>query len=352
MTLSQDDLRTTTSATASPKFERDVLLLNGKEEVIEGSKRLTTLFRELRALRKKVEEKEGASSTPLSEMKLRIVSENNFPTAAGLASSAAGFAALVKAVATLYKLPQNDEELSILARQGSGSACRSLFGGYVAWQMGEKADGSDSKAVQIAPVSHWPEMQAAILVVNAAKKDTASTQGMQVTVNTSDLFCERVNNVVPRRFEEMKKSILDRDFEKFAELTMKDSNQFHAVCLDSYPPVFYLNDVSRCIIRIVEQINIEAGKAVAAYTYDAGPNAVIYYQKEHENIVLGSIKSIVPDVFPKDNNIKPFTAPGFDQRWTSTIANGVERVILTKIGPGPQEISVHLVGGDGEPLKK
>ena len=80
-----------------------------------------------------------------------ICSRNNFPTAAGLASSASGFAALVASLAALYKLPATPSELSLIARQGSGSACRSLFGGYVAWEMGTKPDGSDSLALVIRP---------------------------------------------------------------------------------------------------------------------------------------------------------------------------------------------------------
>lgn len=197
----------------------------------------------------------------LSEMALRIVSENNFPTAAGLASSAAGFAALVRVIADLYGLPSTPTELSRIARQGSGSACRSLFGGYVAWEKGTEADGSDSVAVEVAPVSHWPDMRALILVVSAEKKGVSSTSGMQATVATSTLFCERAVNTVPRRMEEMKKAITDRDFETFGKVTMRDSNSFHATCLDTDPPIFYMNDVSRAAIRMVEEMNEAAGKS-------------------------------------------------------------------------------------------
>ncbi len=234
-------------------------------------------FNDLRALRKEVEAKDP-SLVKLSEFGVHIVSENNFPTAAGLASSAAGFAALVRAVADLYKLPQSPSELSKIARKGSGSACRSLFGGFAAWEMGNEVDGSDSRAIEIAPKEFWPGIKAAILVVSASKKDTSSTSGMQNTVATSPLFQYRIKEVVPKRYEEMKSAILSKDFETFGNLTMQDSNQFHAVCLDSTPPIFYMNDTSRSIIRIVDEINKISNKTIAAYTYDAGPNAVIYYE--------------------------------------------------------------------------
>lgn len=227
------------------------------------------------------------------------MSENNFPTAAGLASSAAGFAALVRAIADLYQLPNTPTELSRIARQGSGSACRSLFGGYVAWEMGTRIDGSgmfhlkffcagklyellltlvDSLAVQVAPASHWPTMRALVLVASAEKKDVSSTSGMQTTVATSDLFQRRVEEVVPKRFIAMKEAILAKDFPTFAELTMRDSNSFHAVCLDTFPPIAYLNPTSFAAIRLVGDINKKAGKSIAAYTFDAGPNAVIYFE--------------------------------------------------------------------------
>lgn len=350
VTLSQSDLRTTTTASCSMDFSKDRLWLNGKEEDV-SAKRMQTLLRELRVLRQEMEEKSRESVAPLSRMRLHIVSENNFPTAAGLASSAAGYAALVKAIASVYQLPHSDEELSVLARQGSGSACRSLFGGFVAWEMGQGEDGLDSKAVQIAPVEHWPQIKAAILVVSAEKKDTSSTSGMQVTVKTSPLFKERIENVVPKRFEAMKNAIVQKDFATFAELTMQDSNQFHAVCLDSSPPIFYLNDISRCAIRIVEEINNKAGKLIAAYTFDAGPNAVIYYEEEHEQEVLGPIKCILKDSEGwDDDSIGELSSTGFDKRWVETLRGGVERVILTRVGPGPQKSSISLIDKEGAPI--
>lgn len=326
VTLSQDDLRTLTTASASESFEKDQLWLNGKLESLD-TPRTQACLADLRKLRASIEQ---SPDTPkLSQMKLHIVSENNFPTAAGLASSAAGFAALVSAIAKLYELPQDMSELSKIARKGSGSACRSLFGGFVAWEMGTLPDGQDSKAVEIAPLEHWPSLRAVILVVSDDKKDTPSTTGMQSTVATSDLFAHRIAEVVPQRFEAMKKAILDKDFPKFAELTMKDSNSFHAVCLDSYPPIFYLNDTSKKIIKMVEAINQQ--EVVAAYTFDAGPNAVIYYDEANQDKVLSLLYKHFGHV------------PGWKTHYTAeTPVAGVSRIIQTSIGPGPQETSESL----------
>jgi diphosphomevalonate decarboxylase len=83
---------------------------------------------------------------------------------------------------------------------------------------------------------------------------------MQRSVETSDLLAHRVKNCVPKRVDAMKKAIQERDFKTFAEITMKDSNQFHAVCLDTYPPAVYLNDVSHSIIRFIHQYNAACGQ--------------------------------------------------------------------------------------------
>lgn len=348
VTLAQEDLRTLTSVATSSGFTADNLWLNGKEEGIKGERTVACL-KDLRKLRKQLEDSD--SSLPkFSEWGLHIVSENNFPTAAGLASSAAGFAALVVAISKLYELPQLMSEISKIARKGSGSACRSLFGGYVAWEMGESEDGEDSKAVEVAPLDHWPTMKAAILVVSDDKKDTPSTTGMQTTVASSDLFQWRIKEVVPKRFEEMKKSIIERDFETFGDLTMKDSNSFHAVCLDSTPPIFYLNDTSKKIIKLVHMLNEQEGKIIAAYTFDAGPNAVIYYEEKNQKKVLGLIHKYFQKVSGWEkvaNEVADFEDSSivFDKE----AYKGVSKIILTKIGSGPQETSQSLINEQGLP---
>lgn len=356
VTLSQDDLRTHTTAACSSSFPaEDSLLLNGKPQDVSGA-RTQACFRELRALRKEVEARDS-NAPKLADLPLKIVSENNFPTAAGLASSAAGFAALVRAIANLYELPADPTVLSRIARQGSGSACRSLFGGYVGWEQGTAADGSDSAAFEVAPASHWPNMRAVILVVSAAKKDVSSTSGMQTTVATSSLFASRARDTVPARMKQMQTAISNRDFPAFAKLTMMDSNSFHATCLDTYPPIFYLNDVSRAAIKLVEHINTTAGKTIAAYTFDAGPNAVIYYLDEHETAVAGVFKTLLADKdgwsgkrgsAVKGNYEHAARANAEAEGAVGLLKEGVSRVILTGVGEGPVRTEEALVDERGE----
>jgi len=151
--------------------------------------------------------------------------------------------------------------------------------------MGSKPDGSDSLAVEVAPREHWPDIHALICVVSDDKKGTSSTSVMQRTVETSPLLQHRIKHVVPERMKAISEAILARDFDKFARIPMQDSNQFHAVALDTDPPSLYMNDVSRAIIALIVEYNrvsvANGGKLKAAYTYDAGPNAVIYAPKEN-----------------------------------------------------------------------
>ncbi len=353
MTLAQSDLRTLTTASCSAGYsieQGDSLLLNGEPSDVSGA-RMQACFRALRTRRAALESADP-SLPKLSTLPLRIVTENNFPTAAGLASSAAGFAALVRAIADLYELPDSPSDLSLVARQGSGSACRSVFGGYVAWRMGEAADGSDSRAEQVAAAADWPDMRALILVVSAAKKGVGSTAGMQQTVATSDLFKARVDVTVPRHMAAMEKAIKERDFATFAEVTMRDSNSFHATCADTYPPIFYMNDVSRAAIRAVETINAAAGRTVAAYTFDAGPNAVVYYLEKDEAEVVGAFASLLGAADGWKAGVAALkSSVVLDSAVAAVLKGGVSRIIMTGVGEGPVKTEQHLVRENGEPVK-
>lgn len=235
--------------------------------------------------------------------KMHICSENNFPTAAGLASSAAGYACLVYTLACLYGV--RNEELTTIARMGSGSACRSMFGGFVHWLKGSAPDGSDSVAVPIAPATHWPEMRVLIFVVNDARKKVSSTAGMQRSVKNSAILKYRASDCVPSRVTEMTRAIREKNFRVFGELTMKESNQFHAVCLDTYPPCVYMNDVSHSICSLIHKYNDDAGEVRVAYTFDAGPNACVYLLDREVSKFLSFINIIYPnDEIPLEEYIR------------------------------------------------
>jgi diphosphomevalonate decarboxylase len=224
----------------------------------------------------------------------------------------------------------------------------------VAWDMGTREDGMDSVARVVAPRSHWPEMRALILVVSAEKKGISSTAGMQATVKTSALYKTRTQEVVPKAMEEMEKAIKEKNFQNFARITMKESNSFHASCLDTEPPIFYLNDVSRAAIRAVESLNEKAGRNVAAYTFDAGPNAVIYYEEKSAELVAASFEGVLGNVAGWEGKSWQTGLTGqkvFDEKITKVLSEGVNRVILTGIGEGPVSVQEHLVDENGNAIE-
>lgn len=211
-TLSSDQMNSKTTVMISPNFEEDRLWLNGKEESCI-SPRVQACLKEIR--KRASEKHKGKNDFGTGLWKAHICSENNFPTAAGLASSASGYACLVTALAKAYKV---EGDYSIIARLGSGSACRSVIGGFVRWHKGNQEDGSDSFASQIVPATHWPSIRILILVVNDARKKIGSTPGMQRSVETSELLKHRASHVVPQRIEQMIKAIKNHDFEHLLRL--------------------------------------------------------------------------------------------------------------------------------------
>ncbi|MEM4554226.1 MAG: diphosphomevalonate decarboxylase [Candidatus Anstonellaceae archaeon] len=289
-------LRTVTSVKFDPSLLQDKLILNGKEASqaeLERAKKVLDAVRAKAKLR----------------YKALVVSENNFPTGAGIASSASGFAALACAAADAAGLDATPNQLSIFARLGSGSACRSVLGGFVEWKRGIRKDGLDSYAVQIASDKHWPSLRNIIAIVSHEKKEIGSSDAMERTTKTSSLYWKRVADL-PKTISKMKRAIKERDLAAFLELAMRESSNMHAVMLDTYPPIVYLNDVSKEIMRQVHLFNAQKRKVCAGYTFDAGPNAHIYTEEKYQREVEQMLSSIP----------------------------GVKQVISCKVGSGPKKI--------------
>lgn len=356
MTLDANEMSANTTISASESFKQNRMWLNGDEVAFEDNARVMRCLEGVQRLALA----NGELKFPLS-WKLHIASYNNFPTAAGLASSAAGYACLVYTLARLYELPMN-EELTTIARQGSGSACRSLYGGFVHWRRGATEDGSDSNAVQLQTSDHWPNMHMLILVVNDARKKTGSTKGMQLAVQTSTLIQHRANEVVPQRIKQLTAAIKSRDFATFAEITMKESNQLHAIALDTYPPCVYMNDVSHAIVNFVHDYNEAVGSLQVAYTFDAGPNGCLYVLDEHVPRLLAAIQLAFPnDAQQSVEYLKGIPVPPLELQNGKTNGslshiypkNMLKYIIHTKIGDGPRQLSDEkslLI--DGFPLPK
>ena len=215
----------------------------------------------------------------------RVDSTNNFPMGAGIASSASAFAALALAASKAAGLDLDEAALSRLARTGSGSACRSVPGGFVEWL----ADGCDpdSGAVSIAGPAHW-DLRDCVAIISQEHKPTGSTEGHALAY-TSPLQQARVDDA-PQRLEKCRNAILERDFATFAEITELDNNLMHAVMMTSSPPLFYWEPTTITVIKAIRSWRDE-GLSVC-YTVDAGPNVHVICQPDAQEQIESRLRQI------------------------------------------------------------
>lgn len=218
----------------------------------------------------------------------RVESENNFPTGAGIASSASAFAALALAASRAAGLELSEAALSRLARRGSGSACRSIPGGFVEWQAGE--DDESSYAFSIAPPEGW-NLVDCIAILSQEHKATGSTAG-HALARTSPLQAARVQDA-PRRLDLCRRAILERDFDAFAAIVELDSNLMHAVMQTSAPPLLYWQPATLAVMQTVVEWR-QAGLP-ACYTLDAGPNVHVLCPAEAASQVEAGLR-LIPGV--------------------------------------------------------
>ncbi len=245
-------LETRTTVEFDPGRQADEFLLQGALQDGAPAKRVSD---QLNLIRNKA----GVA------WKARTESENNFPTGAGIASSASAFAALTVAAATALGLDLSERELSILARRGSGSACRSVPEGFVEWFVANRDE--DSFAESIASPSHWPLVDL-IAIVDAGPKKVGSADG-NVLARTSPLQGARVADA-PRRLDLCRRAILEKNFTALAEIVEEDTRLMHAVMLTSRPSLVYLGAETLTLMGFISQWR--SGGLPVAYTIDAGPN--------------------------------------------------------------------------------
>ncbi len=203
-----------------------------------------------------------------------VSSTSNFPMAAGLASSASGFAALTLAGCTEFGQNRTPVELSILARQGSGSACRSIFGGWAEWSRGERDDGLDSHAHQLADQEHW-DLRMVVATFHDGPKPIGSTDGMNHTMATSPYYPAWVASV-PADLQQARSAILERDLEALGVVMERSALRMHASMLGANPPVRYWKSSSVWGMDAVESLRAQG--IGAWWTMDAGPNLKVLCQ--------------------------------------------------------------------------
>ncbi len=240
----------------------------------------------------------------------RIVTKNSFPKGTGIASSASGFAALTIAASNAAGLKLSEKELTILARLGSGSACRSIPDGFVEWKKGPPSGGSDeSYAHTLYPSSYW-DLCDILLVLESKAKEISSSRGMQM-VDTSPLLTARLADI-PQRIARLKIAFEYKDFEKLGQAIEEDCLDMHAVMKTQKPSLVYLSSATN---KVIEEVRQWRDQGIAVYfTIDAGPNVHVICEEKNKKVVLRNAQTLT----------------------------GIQQVIVNTVGKGARIIEEHL----------
>jgi diphosphomevalonate decarboxylase len=253
--------------------------------------------------------------------RFRVATRNSFPAAAGLASSASGFAALAVATASachpertrrIWAGEADARELSILARlSGSGSAARSVLGGYVEWPA---EPGDEAPASQLAPAGHW-DLRCVIALLETGAKEVSSLEGHRRSA-TSPHLARRLE-LVPGRLATVRRAIRDRDLAALGPVLEREAIELHAVAMTSEPPIFYWRPGTLEVLAAVRELRREGVEAYS--TMDAGANVHVICPPENEPGVVAALRAIP----------------------------GLQGLIRDRVGDGPRVEVVDLLAGGG-----
>ena len=288
LSLTLDAFYTETEVSFSEAYTEDQFYLDNQLQDEKATKKISAFLDIVR-------EKAGTTK------KAKVISQNFVPTAAGLASSASGLAALAGACNEALKLGLDDQALSRLARRGSGSACRSIFGGFVEWEKGH--DDQSSYAHPISSDGFEDHLAMVFLLLNEQKKDVSSRDGMRRTVETSSFYQGWLDSVEADLYQ-LKQAIKTKNFQLLGETMEQNGLKMHGTTLAARPPFTYWSPDSLKAMQAVRDLR---NQGIPCYfTMDAGPNVKVLVQKDH----LDKVKTTFSDLFSSQQVISAFAGPG------------------------------------------
>ncbi|MDU4895328.1 MAG: diphosphomevalonate decarboxylase [Enterococcus hirae] len=288
LSLTLDAFYTETEVSFSEAYTEDQFYLDNQLQDEKATKKISAFLDIVR-------EKTGTTK------KAKVISQNFVPTAAGLASSASGLAALAGACNEALKLGLDDQALSRLARRGSGSACRSIFGGFVEWEKGH--DDQSSYAHPISSDGFEDHLAMVFLLLNEQKKDVSSRDGMRRTVETSSFYQGWLDSVEADLYQ-LKQAIKTKNFQLLGETMEQNGLKMHGTTLAARPPFTYWSPDSLKAMQAVRDLR---NQGIPCYfTMDAGPNVKVLVQKDH----LDKVKTAFSDLFSSQQVISAFAGPG------------------------------------------
>lgn len=271
ISMNLSDLLTTTTVQFSPDFKEDEVIIDNQKEENEGNRAIKHLDR-IRKIAK-------------INYKAKVVTQNNFPTSTGLSSSASGFAALTVAGAKAAGLNLSEKELSILARQGSGSACRSIPDGFVEWLDGDTSD--TSYGVSLYSANYWNIVDV-VAVVSKNKKEVSTTEGQKLA-SSSPFFPVRLAKIKDK-INLIKKYMKEKNFSLFGELVEAEALELHAIMLTSVPSLIYLLPGSLRVMHMVKKWRQE-GLGVY-FAVNTGQDIHLICQKKDVEKIVKKVEEI------------------------------------------------------------
>ncbi len=274
ISVTLDALKTETEVRIDSSFQKDYFELDGKPVSGEELKRISDFL-------------DIIAGTP-ERNRVYITSKNLFPTSAGLASSASGFAALTMAATKAWNKSTDRSRLSSLARRGSGSAARSIFGGFVEMKSGQDISGSEDFAVPLYPKDYW-NFRIVIGITDSKPKKIGSTEGMERSRKTAPYYNSWINST-ERDLEDMRDALAKKDFTKMGELAEHSALKMHGLALSARPAILYWNAAT---IESIHKIRDLRNQGIEAYvTIDAGPQIKVLCERDKEENVRQALSSI------------------------------------------------------------
>lgn len=280
LSMTLDNFYTKTTVEFNDAYKEDSFILNGKP--ITGGVELQRVTKHLELIRTKSDKKLYA----------KVASENNFPTASGIASSSSGFTALTFAACKSIGFDEHDlnlKNISIIARQGSGSACRSTYGGFVEWKKGEADDGKDSYAEQLFDEKYWPELKMIVLILDQKEKKIKSTPGMKISVETSPFYNDWTKISI-LDLQDVKAALNQKEVTKIGSVMERNCLRMHSLMISSSPSLIYWRPET---LTLIEEIWSLRGTGTECYfTIDAGANVMILCLDKDVDKILNVLEQL------------------------------------------------------------
>lgn len=271
ISMNLSNLMTTTTVEFNPEFKEDSIIIDNKNDFKESER----VIKQLDLIRKKTNKFQKA----------KVVSINNFPIGTGLSSSASGFAALTLAATKAAGLNLTEKELSILTRQASGSACRSIPDGFVEWLGGDRSETSYAKSLY--PPEYWAIVDV-VAIISKEKKDIPSTDGQKLA-RTSPFFVTRLNNI-NKKISQFKKFIKTKNFTKFGQIIENEALELHAIMLTSTPSLIYWQPETIKLMKLVKKWR--NGGLEVYFTVNTGQDIHLIIEEKNKERLVEKLKLI------------------------------------------------------------